>query len=1150
MAILFRVAAYLCLLILLIPLTGVGSLCAQTGRVGNPPRWWLIEDKVFQHLASESGLPSNAVTAMAEDAQGFIWVGTQNGLARWDGYRFRNYLHQAQDKFSLPDNFIIRLFRDQSGVLWIGTKSGGLVFYDVLHDRFEPVALGPQVFNHAAILSIIDDGQRGLFIGTERGLYQRLANGKALPLGALNKSDAARSPEVVFNLLRDNRQQLWVASSMGLLRRDAKTQALVEQPFTRPDGEFLRVGSMLSNRAGQVWLGTAKQGLFLLNPANAHLEAVQDSANQVHLEQDEITALLEVAPGQLWISTDLGGVVILDLASSRMRRVQLDPALPGGLASMQISSLLRDRSGSIWVGHDRGLSRYHPNENALHSLPGSGLTPNHLAGPGGHGLREMPDGSIWVGLLKNGLNFIDPKLESISLFRPAGPVSSTSLFPELSLPQPYVPMQGAGPMPWSDQIGSMAPVLPIAPLVAPGWPPAIVENLTPPFREKMYFSSMQGLFQLDIKQSTVSHIKLSPFPLEPIIRALQVDGDRLWVGGQGGMLGLDMATLGTQVRPVVHFAGDDVVGIEVGRDGVLWISTFSHGLFRFWQKTRERQHINPEQGPKLRLPGNTVPAMLIDSRGWLWVGTLGDGIHLFKNPNAVAPQIAASIGVAEGLPNAVIYKLLEDKHGHIWVSTEAGLARIEPQTLAVEALRRADGASSSGYLPGSGTALQNGELIFGAADGLTVVQPERYQRWAYRPPVVITRLQIGNQDVLATGLNQAGAMVEIPAQANSFAVEFAALDFTAPERNRYSYWLEGYDQDWMSTDANKRLASYTNLAPGQYRLRLRGSNRQGQFSEQERILKIQVLPAWYQTWWFRLGLMLGLAGLVYALVQGRTRYLRRRQWVLEREVEQRTGQLREAQAQLVQQEKLASLGGVVSGIAHEINTPLGTALLALSGIAGIWKQLKQALGDGNLTKTMLDNAAQEGDEYTVLALASAGRAADLVTIFKTIAVQVDQHQPEDIDLALYLPEVASLIHAQLEQSGSQIRFEIAPHFIIRAPVDALTAALTRILANVPDHAFIDLRQGELLVRAGQEGDDIVIEIRDNGQGIEASALPRVFDPFFTTRSGSHGHIGLGLHVAYNHVTQGLQGSLVIESVAGQGTCVRVRFKPVVGGGAA
>jgi anti-sigma regulatory factor (Ser/Thr protein kinase) len=150
MTILLRVAAYFCLFALL---SGAASLCAQTGQPGGSPRWWLIEDKVFQHLSVENGLPSNAVTTLAEDAQGFIWVGTQNGLARWDGYRFRTYSHQEQDKFSLPDNVIVSLFRDQRGVLWIGTKSGGLVFYDVQNDRFEPIALRPQAFRHATIIA-------------------------------------------------------------------------------------------------------------------------------------------------------------------------------------------------------------------------------------------------------------------------------------------------------------------------------------------------------------------------------------------------------------------------------------------------------------------------------------------------------------------------------------------------------------------------------------------------------------------------------------------------------------------------------------------------------------------------------------------------------------------------------------------------------------------------------------------------------------------------------------------------------------------------------------------------------------------------------------------------------------------------------------
>jgi diguanylate cyclase (GGDEF)-like protein len=258
--------------------------------------------------------------------------------------------------------------------------------------------------------------------------------------------------------------------------------------------------------------------------------------------------------------------------------------------------------------------------------------------------------------------------------------------------------------------------------------------------------------------------------------------------------------------------------------------------------------------------------------------------------------------VAHGLNNDNANKLLEDSKHNIWVSTDDGVALIDAQTLAIRSFRRAEGLPISSYWVGSGAATAEGELLFGGIGGLTVVRPDRLTSWNYQPPIAITDVRIGGKPVLdgLAGWNEPSHPLKIQPMANSIAVEFSALDYSAPERNHYAYRLDDFDSSWVDTEASHRVAAYTNLPPGHYTLRLRGSNRDGVWSETALSVPIRVLPAWYQTAWFRALVGLFALGMVAALVQARTVYLRRNQRDLERQVIERTAELRESERQLQQ----------------------------------------------------------------------------------------------------------------------------------------------------------------------------------------------------------------------------------------------------------
>jgi diguanylate cyclase (GGDEF)-like protein len=306
------------------------------------------------------------------------------------------------------------------------------------------------------------------------------------------------------------------------------------------------------------------------------------------------------------------------------------------------------------------------------------------------------------------------------------------------------------------------------------------------------------------------------------------------------------------------------------------------------------------------LSAGLITALFADARQRLWIGTYGGGIDVLALGDASGGMVR--LNSSHGLPDNNVNALLEDEQGRLWVSTDSGLAMIDPHSLKLRALRRAEGVVFPTYWTGSAARTPEGELLFGGAGGMTIVRPEQLQPWGYRPAVVVTDLKVGGRSLpagrfIAPAKGAEAEPLVVPADANSFAVEFSAIDFSAPERNRYAYRLEGFDDDWIETDPMRRLAAYTNLPPGSYRLMLRGSNRDGEWSERVLNLPIRVRPAWHQTLWFRAALMLLAMALIVAVVQVRTRLLRARQVELERKVRERTTEL-EALSQALKEKSL------------------------------------------------------------------------------------------------------------------------------------------------------------------------------------------------------------------------------------------------------
>ena len=825
-------------------------------------RWqgWTIDG--FQHITSADGLPNEIATAVAEDGQGFIWAGTVGGVARWDGYQLRAHRFELGRAGSLPDNVVQVMHRDTAGRLWIGTSGGGLARYEPEGDRFVTIGAGPGALAHVSVRALADDGAGGLWVGTDGGLdHLDGASGRVTRIVMGDDSPNGLAGGRVTALLLDRSGRLWVGSTRGLFRRDAgavrfEAVTLVRAPSTLPSGSgearTPMPESLLEDSAGRIWIGTDRSGAFRLDADGRTARAVRESGRPVRSEKAlstrRVMTMVEARPGEVWIGTLGQGIVAVDVSSGRTRRLTHQPMAEAGLPDNSVRGLLRDKQGLVWAATYGGLSRIDPRTAALLTVSsarmgatGGRVRANYSA------LLAHPDGQVWMGTHADGIEIVDPVRGTVRALRPDATDPDTALQPD------------------------------------------VVMSLVSDDEGRVYIGSYQGLYRASADGRRVSRLRLpgrAPYAgVGPVLR----DGGELWVGGLlDGLWSVDLksgAGRAVLADPARQLTDLRITALARDPDGVLWIGT-RNGLNRLQPATGVVQQWPPGPPAEGHLAAGFVTALHFDRRGRLWVATYGGGVHLMEPGNGAAPRFRR-VALAEGLPDDNVNALAEDDTGQLWASTDHGLARIDPVTMKARALRRADGLVFQSHWTGSMARTAAGELLFGASGGLTVVRPALLQSWDHHPAVVVTDILVGGKPV-APGT---AATLQVPADANSLAVEFAALDYSAPERNRYTHRLRGYDRDWVHTDARHRVASYTNLPPGDYVLELRGSNRDGVYAQGVLALPVQVQAAWHQTAAFRAAAVVAAAGLVWAVVGLRTRTLQTRRRELQRLVDERTAEL-------------------------------------------------------------------------------------------------------------------------------------------------------------------------------------------------------------------------------------------------------------------
>jgi signal transduction histidine kinase/ligand-binding sensor domain-containing protein/CheY-like chemotaxis protein len=1050
-------------------------------------RWTHLEDVVFEHQTAKMNLPDIVTEKMVVDNVGFLWLGTLNGVARWDGYRLRSYQPNIDDPTSLPDAAIRCLFVDRRGTLWIGAENGGVVSYDRENDRFLRSAIGTRAAVNAQINSISDDGGKGLWIGTSKGLFHFFPDSGLVVHFEHHQDDATSLPhDLVRTHLHDKHGHIWVASRRGLVELDKTTGSFANIPLPTFNGNPATVTSLLQAADGKIWLGTEGNGALIVDPENSNAVSRPASADGISSDRESVLAITEVRPGEVWLGTE-NGIYSFNTITKEARHLQHDANMVKSLSGNRVSAIAKDKAGRIWIASEKGIDSTMGLPSVVRNLIGGVPARNHIHNSEVTAMYAKPNGEILLGLRHRGIDVIDANASKVTSFENSARGQARSIH---------------GPKPNN------------------------IRTFCASKDGSIYFASTEGLYRQ--RKSSESFEFLPGMAGGALLLSLQTDAEKMWLGSESGLWLIpdaDMEAVHAVKAPGTQQLDSEIIwSIHRGEGNLLWLGTLHGGLYRYDTVSHALDHYEARPADKNALSSNFVTNMLTDSKGRLWIATTS-GINVMKKSRSSRSVQFQRIGFADGLPNDFVDSLLEDNRGNIWASTDGGLAVINENSFSVEVLDEADGSGIKRYFTGSAAKTRQGEFLFGGTQGLAVVRPDLYASWDYHPPLAITEVKIGEKDIgwlhLAGSTEPTMTPLIITPEANSISVEFASLDYSAPERNRYAYRLEGFDSKWINTDASKHTANYTNLPAGHYRLRLRGSNRNGVWADTELALPIQVAPPWYHLWWMHIIYTVTSVVAIYELIHARTHFLRRRKRELEFQVLTRTAELKEKNNELArlnrrQEDHQSELTHFLAVASHDLRQPMHALNLYLGALS------KHAISDTSrpiLVKAL--QCARIMDDM-FLALLDLSR----------------------LDAQIVKPQISRF---PIRELLSSIEIEFSPSARIKglrlriarcsAWVETDQALVRQILCNLTANAIRYTETGSILVGCMRRGSHLRIAVYDTGIGISPDQQKRIFEQFH--QLGNDGHdrskgLGLGLAIVQRLATL-LDAPITVASRPGKGS---------------
>ena len=874
----------------------------------------------FDRLSLEQGLSQAAVMDVLQDRRGYVWLATEDGLNRYDGTSFKVYRHDAADVATLPDSFVWDVEEDGAGGLWIATR-GGLGRWDRATDRVTRVDAGG--VRHIRTLRYQPKGNL-LWVGTrENGLLKLdIASGKFERFGRDAANPASLVDDRVYALHVDAKDRLWVGTEGGLDLMNADGRTFKHHVPAEKDPSTIsdpRIRAILADDMNALWVATSGGGLNRLDLGTGRFERFRhDDAEPGSLASDDVRALLQDADGRLWVGTS-GGLELFDRESRTFTHYRQDPRDPTSLSDDHVISLAQDRGGVIWVGtRMAGVHKWNPLSWQFGHVAPQPENPKGLGGGRVTSFAEDRTGTLWIGTIGAGLYSMDRTSGDMKGYR----------------------LDARNPK---------------------GLPSDMVMALRHDHRGDLWIGTLDaGLVRMSAADGSFTRYAFdarNPNGLgaRGVTAILEDSERRLWVGTYGaGLERLDPETgRFTHYRfdrnDPTSVSGDRIATMAEAADGKLWVATMEKGLNLFDPRTGRFERFEHRVGDATSLPNDAVHSLYVDVAGALWVGT-----HSGLSQLQPDGKTFKTFTTRNGLASDVIYAIANDRKGRLWLSTTNGLTAFDPRTKESVSYGVSNGLQASEYNLGAWYQSTSGELFFGGLNGFNAFVPDRIRQLGQAPPVVLTGLSVDHHPL--GGPADETDSIRLGFRDKVLTFEFAALDFTAPDRNLYSYRLEGFDPEWVPL-SGKRSVTYTNLNSGHYTFHLRAANSDGRWNEEGLSVAVDVAaPPWATPWAYTGYSLLFVGGLVGVARSQKRKFDKELEYarVLEFRVQERTRELSQRQLDLEKANDELARASITDSLTGLANRRFLTEYIEKE-VALLHRRYNR-LADGPITADLLDLA--------------------------------------------------------------------------------------------------------------------------------------------------------------------------------------------------
>lgn len=1063
----------------------------------------------FDHLNVEHGLSQSTVNYILKDSQGYIWFATNDGLNRYDGYEFTVYRHNPLDTTSLNDNKVYCIREDAKRNLWIGTPSG-LNRYIRKYDRFQriPSQTTEKKLDNLFVRTILIDSKQRIWIGSfGSGLsrYDTTINRFILYNPEINgKQVENNNLQNVFSIIEDRKHTLWFgALSKGIYKFSPETNEAIFFPFDKqevPNSNAAYGKSLYESLDGNLWVCSEGDGIYRMNNQSNTFQHYEYETGKNSLSNNIVKDILEVQPGIFWIATDGGGINIFNEKNQSFSYLKYDITNQNSLSSNAIYTIYKDNN-IYWIGtFGGGVSIFDGNKKRFVHHTQNSHNPNGLSHKAVLSFCEAQNGKIWIGTDGGGLNLFNPKTNRYKHYKN-------------EINNPY-------------SISSN-----------------VITSIVKDSKAGIWIGTyLGGLNYFDKKKQRFIHYKNNPNDSNSLINnnvwtIIEDKDNNLWIGTLGGLELFDRKN-----KKFIHYNYKDeeetfykyrVTTLLEDSKGTIWIG--GKGL-RILDK--ENKCIVPlKKGKEENLQNYDIRALFEDTKNNVWIGTEGGGLYKYNRTN----NSFKSYTTQNGLPNDAIHEILEDKNGNLWISTNHGISKLNPTKETFRNYDVNDGLQSNQFSYSAALKASDGRMFFGGINGFNTFFPDSIKDNPFKPPIVITNLTILNKPIkigaegspLQKHISETDK-ITLTHEQSVFTLEFKALNYTSPQKNKYAIKLEGFDKEWIDY-GERRFVSYTNLPPGKYIFKVKGSNNDGVWNREGTSLNIEILPPYWKTLW---------AYLIYIFILA-VMLLSFRRFLLARTQLKNDLKIKDLEKRKIEEVNQLKLR-FYTNVSHEFKTPLTL-------IVGPIEKLLQNEKNNNFVKKQYELINRNAERLL--------RLINQLMDFRKIETGNMTLLASKNNIVDFLRQIKTAFNDFAERHN--IKFE----FITDTQVAELwfdTDKLEKVFYNLLSNAFKFTHDyGKITIRLKTNNDEssksgirlknkkntakyVTIEVEDTGQGISRERLPKIFDRFYQIQSNSlktnleQQGTGIGLALTKSLVELH-RGNIEVKSKTGIGTCFTINL---------